>query len=1093
MSGKAKVYSFSKLEAIIIPDDKPADFETAITASGFGKFNIILYIVATAAGWSSVFETTTMSFVFPAAECDLNLKLSHKGLLNAVTYSGMICSAVIWGFLCDTLGRKKLLLIGYFLDALFFLMAASSQSFTLLMIAKFLGGFIITGPFAALTAYLSEFHNAQHRARVQMILGTIFSIGNLVLPLLALGVFPLEINVKVFNYFVFHSWNLYLLICSLPALISAIAFLFLPESPKFLMTMGRNEKALQVFRKVYRINTGKPEHTFPITELVDETISAKDNPNKREGQITANRTKTQALKEGWQQMKPLFFPPHLGKMILVVSMQCFIMMSLNTLRLWLPQIFQAISDYQYYHNETTTSLCEMMEVFQPNNGSLATTECTVNYNNIEVYTNSMIVAFASIVAYIAAGTLINTLGKKQLLCILGVVSGIVAMTLYFSRNMPTTVALSSLFISFGGIGINVILAVVVDLFPTTLRTMTVSLTMMFGRIGATLGNLVFPFLLESGCAPPFFSVGAVMLGVPVSLCLFNMVSPEYRLQSITVISNVTSKITTRLRLTQRSKTYSNLGTMTNCTTRKTFFISSRKKENCEVGNEVPEGPVEFETAISALGFGKFNITLFLILIPSQWTLIFDAALMAYISPIAECDLNLSLSDKGNLNAAVPSGGIIGAVIWGVLLDTLGRRKLILYGYVANGIIIIITSLSQSYLFLLILKFVSGGVSGGLYIAVCTYYAEFHSMKHRSKMQIAMGFVAGGGYVALPLLSSFLLPMDFTVILFNGYIKFHSWNLLILVSSVLSFMTGIIYIFLPETPKYLMTEGNNEEALAVFRKVYTINSGKPEDTYPIAKLINEQKETREEVDKENVFVSYMRNGLHQIAPLFNRNYFPKLMLVTVIEFIIITNMNTLRLWLPQIFQAIHEYQASHNGTTSHLCTMLETLKGKTSSSNMTIPVCSVNTDDSFSVYLNSMVNAIVCMVGYAMAGTLINILGKKRLLCILGLISGTTVIATYWSQNTFTTLALTSLSLAVNGIGFDVVMTIIVVIFPTTLRATAISTMLMIGRSGIILGSVLFPILLQIGCAPPFFALGGIAIAAIVLYLLLPNTDTESLK
>lgn len=48
-----------------------------------------------AAGWSSVFETTTMSYVFPAAECDLQLTLSHKGLLNAVTYSGKIISIII--------------------------------------------------------------------------------------------------------------------------------------------------------------------------------------------------------------------------------------------------------------------------------------------------------------------------------------------------------------------------------------------------------------------------------------------------------------------------------------------------------------------------------------------------------------------------------------------------------------------------------------------------------------------------------------------------------------------------------------------------------------------------------------------------------------------------------------------------------------------------------------------------------------------------------------------------------------------------------------------------------------------------------------
>lgn len=73
----------------LITDSKPADFETAITASGYGKFNIILYILAAIAGWSSMFETTTMSYVFPAAECDLNLSLSDKGILNAVTYTGL--------------------------------------------------------------------------------------------------------------------------------------------------------------------------------------------------------------------------------------------------------------------------------------------------------------------------------------------------------------------------------------------------------------------------------------------------------------------------------------------------------------------------------------------------------------------------------------------------------------------------------------------------------------------------------------------------------------------------------------------------------------------------------------------------------------------------------------------------------------------------------------------------------------------------------------------------------------------------------------------------------------------------------------------
>lgn len=83
-----------------------------------------------------------MSYVFPAAECDLNLSLSDKGLLNAVTYAGMISSSVVWGYLCDTFGRRRLLYTGFLLDAIFVVMGALSQSFTQLVTAKFLGGFM---------------------------------------------------------------------------------------------------------------------------------------------------------------------------------------------------------------------------------------------------------------------------------------------------------------------------------------------------------------------------------------------------------------------------------------------------------------------------------------------------------------------------------------------------------------------------------------------------------------------------------------------------------------------------------------------------------------------------------------------------------------------------------------------------------------------------------------------------------------------------------------------------------------------------------------------------------------------------------------
>lgn len=44
----------------------------------------------------------------------------------------------------------------------------------------------------------------------------------------------------------------------------------LPESPKFLMSQGRNMEALKEFQKMYAFNTRKPKNTYPVSKLYIE-------------------------------------------------------------------------------------------------------------------------------------------------------------------------------------------------------------------------------------------------------------------------------------------------------------------------------------------------------------------------------------------------------------------------------------------------------------------------------------------------------------------------------------------------------------------------------------------------------------------------------------------------------------------------------------------------------------------------------------------------------------------------------------------------------------------------------------------------------
>lgn len=53
-----------------------------------------------------------------------------------------------------------------------------------------------------------------------------------------------------------HTWQLFLMACSLPSLISGFAVMLLPESPKFLMSRGHNDAAMKVFNHIHKVNNG---------------------------------------------------------------------------------------------------------------------------------------------------------------------------------------------------------------------------------------------------------------------------------------------------------------------------------------------------------------------------------------------------------------------------------------------------------------------------------------------------------------------------------------------------------------------------------------------------------------------------------------------------------------------------------------------------------------------------------------------------------------------------------------------------------------------------------------------------------------------
>nr|CAD7443765.1 unnamed protein product [Timema bartmani] len=341
-----------------------ADFEKAISLTGYGKYNYLLLLTAMIGTIGHQCDLNGVSFLLPSAECDLHLTQRDKGLLNAVIYIGMISSAFMWGFLSDTFGRRIPITVAYFIDAILNICSSFAQSFWVLLVIKFCTGFVICGPVSMVKAYLAEFHGQSSRAKVMMCTGVFASSANVIIPGLAWIIIPQPWSWELFGgYIVYNSWRVYVLVCAMPSLLAAFLMTFFLESPKFLMAVGRNEQAIDVLRSVYRINTGRDAQTYPIKVLIHRKMSIiEETPSK----MIANKSILSVLKQGFAKIKPLFKLPLLPKILLVFIIQFGTLFGLSTLRQWLPQIFATMQEYTHIQESMNVSivgvsLCDMLE------------------------------------------------------------------------------------------------------------------------------------------------------------------------------------------------------------------------------------------------------------------------------------------------------------------------------------------------------------------------------------------------------------------------------------------------------------------------------------------------------------------------------------------------------------------------------------------------------------------------------------------------------------------------------------------------------------------------------------------------------------
>lgn len=77
----------------------------------------------------------------------------------------------------------------------------------------------------------------------------------------------------------------------------------------------------------------------------------------------SSRSLLESLRSGMQQMKPMFHKPLLSLSLRCYTMQFCMFLGMNTIRLWLPQLFSSMADYQEEHadDNASVSMCTILD------------------------------------------------------------------------------------------------------------------------------------------------------------------------------------------------------------------------------------------------------------------------------------------------------------------------------------------------------------------------------------------------------------------------------------------------------------------------------------------------------------------------------------------------------------------------------------------------------------------------------------------------------------------------------------------------------------------------------------------------------------
>jgi MFS transporter, putative metabolite:H+ symporter len=387
-------------------------------------------------------------------------------LLVGSSFLGMFLGAIFLGRMADKIGRKKAYLLNLAIYSLFTLLGAFSDSAATLILFRFLAGLGLGAETPLSDTYLSELLPASHRGRYIAWAYTISFVAVPVVGFLGRGLVPMHpLGID--------GWRWLFVIGSLGAFIVWFLRRDLPESPRWLESVGRIEEAKRL-AEIFEEDARKIHGSLPATEEIAVKIS------------------------GVFPFRLLFTREYIGR----------------TLMLWLFQILQTIGYYGF------GSLVPLI---------LAAKGYTV-INSLE-YTALSYLGYP--LGSLLSLLVVERIDRKWLIVLSAFLMGVFGLSFGMAGSSGAVITFGVLYTLASNIFSNAFHIFQAEIFPTFARATAAGTAYSLSRLTSGLMPfLLLPVLKQHGATAMFTVVAAAMLLIILDIGIFGPKTARRSLESV---------------------------------------------------------------------------------------------------------------------------------------------------------------------------------------------------------------------------------------------------------------------------------------------------------------------------------------------------------------------------------------------------------------------------------------------------------------------------------------------------------------------------------------------------------------------------------